>query len=294
MSVEGLIDGFMERQAWLDPVADVAQEIITSSYELAGEGGRQLKNALHGTWLGHPLHPVLTDATIGFWLSAALLDLLDTVSGRDDLAVASDAAVGAGLLSALATAAAGLTDWQHVDGRARRTGLVHGLLNVTGTALYAGSWLARTRGNRAVGKQCAWLGFAVLNVSAYLGGHLVFGEQIGVDHSANVELPDEFVAIMSAEELKEGQPTRAMAGDTPIVLVRQGGLIYALAERCSHLGGPLSEGLVEDGGIVCPWHGSRFALEDGSVLDGPSTYQQPCLQARIRNGQIEVRAAVGV
>ena len=293
MSAEGLIDGFMDRQTWLDPAADVLQEIITSSFELAGAGGRRLKNLLHGTWLGHPLHPMLTDVTIGCWSATALFDLLETLDGSSELAPAADAAARAGLLSALATAAAGLTDWQHVDGRPRRTGLVHAVLNIAATSLYSASLVARARGNRTLGKQLSGLGFGALGASAFLGGHLVFGEQIGVDHTANVDLPDDFIAVLPAEKLPEGQPTRVMAGETPVVLVRQGGLIYAMAERCSHLGGPLAEGFVENGGIVCPWHGSRFALEDGSVLDGPSTYQQPCLQARIRDGQVEVRAAVG-
>jgi nitrite reductase/ring-hydroxylating ferredoxin subunit len=65
----------------------------------------------------------------------------------------------------------------------------------------------------------------------------------------------------------------------------------ALAETCSHLGGPLAEGQLEGNSVRCPWHGSRFALKDGSVLDGPATHPQPCFETRIRNGQIEIRAS---
>jgi nitrite reductase/ring-hydroxylating ferredoxin subunit len=43
--------------------------------------------------------------------------------------------------------------------------------------------------------------------------------------------------------------------------------------------------------IQCPWHRSRFALEDGRVLDGPAVHPQPCLETRVRNGRIEVRKA---
>jgi len=75
----------------------------------------------------------------------------------------------------------------------------------------------------------------------------------------------------------------------PILLVRRGKRIFALAETCSHLGGPLSEGKLRGNSVQCPWHGSRFALEDGRVLDGPAVHPQPCLEARVRNGKIELR-----
>jgi nitrite reductase/ring-hydroxylating ferredoxin subunit len=77
------------------------------------------------------------------------------------------------------------------------------------------------------------------------------------------------------------------------VLVRRGDRIHALVESCAHLGGPLSEGSVEGGAIRCPWHGSLFALEDGRVLEGPSSFPQPCFEVRVREGQIEVRPRAG-
>ena len=78
-----------------------------------------------------------------------------------------------------------------------------------------------------------------------------------------------------------------------IVLARRFGQIYALAEVCSHAGGPLAEGKFDDCSITCPWHGSRFSIEDGSVLDGPATHPQPCFDVRVRQGQIEVRLRSG-
>jgi len=190
-------------------------------------------------------------------------------------------------------AAAGLTDWQHVDGRPRRTGLLHALLNVSATAIYAGSLAFRLGGHRGTGRALAGAGSAIATASSYLGGHLVYGDQIGVDHTADLTLPQDFVAVMADTELLDNKPTRVEAGGVAVVLVRADGRIHALAERCSHLGGPLAEGYLEQGGIVCPWHGSRFDLEDGHPLDGPSTHQQPCLEARVHDGQIEVRAAIG-
>jgi nitrite reductase/ring-hydroxylating ferredoxin subunit len=56
------------------------------------------------------------------------------------------------------------------------------------------------------------------------------------------------------------------------------------------MGGPLSEGELKDGSVVCPWHGSEFGLDDGHVINGPATIPQPCLVVRERHGKIEVKA----
>jgi nitrite reductase/ring-hydroxylating ferredoxin subunit len=131
----------------------------------------------------------------------------------------------------------------------------------------------------------------VANASAYLGGHLVFNEQIGVDHTADQQPPRAFVPVLSAAELPENTLRRVTAEGMPVLLLRRGEQIYAIAETCSHLGGPLAEGKCEDLSVICPWHGSRFSIESGEVLNGPSTYPQPCFETRIQQGQIEIRAA---
>ena len=77
---------------------------------------------------------------------------------------------------------------------------------------------------------------------------------------------------------------------TPILLARHQGHLYALGGTCSHLGGPLGEGTLEEGTVRCPWHGSCFALDEGRVVDGPATYPQPWFETRVQHGQIEIRA----
>ncbi len=136
----------------------------------------------------------------------------------------------------------------------------------------------------------AMLGYAVSSAAAYLGGHLVYGEQIGVDHAAAQEMPKEFVAVLREEELRDGEMKCAKAEGVPVLLVRLGGEVCALAHTCSHLGGPLSEGKLEGDVVQCPWHGSRFNVRDGSVVDGPATFPQPRFETRVNEGQIEVRA----
>jgi nitrite reductase/ring-hydroxylating ferredoxin subunit len=132
------------------------------------------------------------------------------------------------------------------------------------------------------------VGFTVALAAAYFGGHLVYRKRIGVDHAPRVDW-DDFVAVLPERDLLESAPRRVEARGVAVVLVRQGERVHALADACAHLGGPLSEGQIDDISIRCPWHGSRFGLENGQVLEGPSTYAQPCFDVRVRGGQIEVR-----
>jgi nitrite reductase/ring-hydroxylating ferredoxin subunit len=145
MASEALIN-VIERQDLLEQASEAIQPAVTNAFKAAGPAGQEVKNFLYGTWLGHPLHPVLTDVPMGAW-----------------------------------------------------TGV-------------------------------------------------------------------------------------------PVLLVRRGGEIHALAHTCSHLGGPLSKGKLEGEIVQCPWHGSRFSIKDGSVVDGPATFPQPCFETRVRDGQIEVRS----
>jgi nitrite reductase/ring-hydroxylating ferredoxin subunit/uncharacterized membrane protein len=281
-SIANLIDG----QEWLEeasgPIADAIKGILP----------RELKNLLHGTWLGHPLHPVLTDVPVGAWTVALALDAVAGMTKSEDLQNAADLSIAIGLVGAVGAAVTGSTDWSETYGRARKIGLVHGILNLAAAGLYAGSLVSRRSGSRDTGVALSMLGYAIAGASAYLGGHLVFAEQIGVDHTATADAdkPEDFVPVMAAAGLPENKPTRVVADGVAIVLVKRGERIFALTDTCPHLGGPLSEGTLVDGAIRCPWHGSELALEDGSVVNGPTTYPARCFQVRVREGQIELRA----
>jgi len=289
MATEALIK-VVEQQAALEQLSDQIQPLVQNAFKSAGPAGRELKNVLHGTWLGHPLHPALTDVPLGAWTAALALDAMESISGRRDFGTGADAAIAIGLVGAAGAAVTGLTDWSETNGRARKVGLLHGLLNVGATVLYSTSLVLRRKQKRNAGMGFAMLGFAVSSASAYLGGHLVFGEQIGVNHAAAQEMPKEFVPVLADGELREGEMKRADAGGVPVLLVRCEGEVCALAHTCSHLGGPLSEGKLEGDVVQCPWHGSRFNVRDGSVVDGPATFPQPHFETRVRDGQIEVRS----
>ena len=280
----------LAQQKWLGKASKSAQKAVQSLFKAGGWAAQPIADALHGTWLGHPLHPMLTDVPLGAWTATVMLDGWETLTGQQDFTTGADAALALGLAAAVPTAAAGWTDWQHTGGGSRRIGVVHGLLNLAGVLCFGLSLVQRLSGQRGAARGSASLGYTALLASAYLGGHLVYDRQIGVNHAALVEGPDDFVAVLPDAELREGEPYAVEASGARIVLVRNAGRISALADVCAHQGGPLSEGHLQDGGIVCPWHGSCFALADGRVLDGPSAFPQPTFETRVREGQIEVRA----
>ena len=271
----------------LDRIAEPLSKAVRGAYEAAGPAGQQLKDAAHGVWLGHPLHPVFTDLPLGAWTTALALDC--TANGDEGRRRAATFAMGVGLAGALGAAVTGLTDWSETQGESRRTGLLHGLLNITATTLFATSWAMRQRDSHDTGRAAAWAGYAVAIGAAWFGGNLVYDQRIGVTN-ADAHLPEEFTPVLRSDALAENTMARARVGKADVLLVRQNGRVCALAHDCAHLGGPLSEGTLKDGSVICPWHGSEFALEDGRVLTGPSTHNQPCLEVREQGGQIEVKA----
>lgn len=290
MNLRVLTD-WINEQKWLESAADALQPAVKGFFGAVGPARREVKNFLHGTWLGHPLHPVLTDLPLGAWTVTLLLDAMDGCRERRGLARAADASVALGLAGAVGSAVTGLTDWSETDARPRRLGVAHAVLNMGATLFFASSLVCRSRGRRASGRATAVLGYLAMVGAAYLGGDLVYHEQIGVDHSSGRELPEKFTAVLAVSDLPEGKPTRALYKGTPLLLVRRRSHVFALAETCAHLGGPLAEGKLEGRTIVCPWHASRFDLATGEVIDGPAAFPQPCLETRVRAGQVEVRTA---
>lgn len=279
-------------QPALDRLAEPLAGAVRGLYESAGPAGRTLKNAMHGVWLGHPLHPVLTDIPLGAWTTGLVLDAVGAARRDASMDDAADVAIAVGLAGAAASAAAGLTDWSETSGRSRRQGLVHGLMNLTATTFYAAAFALRRSGSRDAGRSCALAGYTIALGAAYLGGDLVYGQRIGVTHAV-VDGAETFVDVAASADVPDETLGRGRSGDVDVVLARQRGRVCALAHPCSHLGGPLSEGTLKDGSVVCPWHGSEFALEDGRVLNGPATRNQPCFAVREANARIEVRSIEG-
>src|SRR5438067_10712284 len=202
----------------LDPVGKALGKAVDGAVKPGA-----LKDFLAGTWLGHPLHPVLTDLPIGFWSSSFALD----VFGGKDGERASEILLGLGVLSALPTAAAGLTDWTDTGGAARRIGLLHAIGNLATMTLFTASLVERRRGHRGRGIALSTLGVAGQSASAYLGGHLSFGKGIGVDNTAFDREPRRWTPVLDAAVLSEGKPMRAETGGADVLLYRDGNKLFA-------------------------------------------------------------------
>jgi nitrite reductase/ring-hydroxylating ferredoxin subunit/uncharacterized membrane protein len=247
-----------------------------------------VKDALSGTWLGHALHPMLTDVVIGSFAGASLLDVLAPDSdGR-----ASRRLIGLGLLAYLPTAAAGANDWadtEIVDDTIRRVGAVHATGNLVAATLYTASWRARRRGARGRGVALGLVGMTVLMTGGYLGGHLSLNKGVGPAQTVYDPGPTDWTRAADATQLADGRPVRVVVDDTPVLVLKDGDQIFAIHDRCSHRGCSLSDGEREGMEIVCACHGSRFDLRNGAVKGGPATSAQPSFQVRVQDSRVEVR-----
>ncbi|MCD0486217.1 Rieske (2Fe-2S) protein [Streptacidiphilus sp. ASG 303] len=246
-----------------------------------------LRDVLHGRQVGHPLHPALVQLPMGAWMSASVLDLVPGASRG------ARVLVGAGVVAAAPAALAGWVDWAEQHEQQMRTGLVHAASNVLAVGLYAGSWAARGRGREGLGKALALAGLSAAGAGGFIGGHLAYRQGAGANKAEPVPhlVEPGWHTVGRMEEFPAGAPVRRAVGEVPVLVVREaGGEVHVLADRCSHLSGPLSEGEVADGCVTCPWHGSVFRLADGRNVRGPATAPQPSFEARVRDdGTVEVR-----
>jgi nitrite reductase/ring-hydroxylating ferredoxin subunit/uncharacterized membrane protein len=276
----------IERAKALDPTARLVKKAVDTALPNA-----TVRDALHGVWLGHPLHPALILVPLGSWMSATVLDLLP--GQRRD---AARTLVGVGVASALPTAAAGWADWSDLHPQQQRTGLVHAVANGVSIALQFASWRARRNGRQARGVALSLAALGVGGAAAYLGGHLAYRQGAMVNHAEEAPhiLPEQWTPVARLDELPDGEPTRRTLDGVPVFVLRRGRQVDVLYDLCSHLSGPLSEGELSGTGdetcIICPWHGSTFRLRDGQVQRGPTTYPQPVLQVRIDpDGSVQAR-----
>jgi nitrite reductase/ring-hydroxylating ferredoxin subunit/uncharacterized membrane protein len=256
-------------------------------------GPGALKDAISGTWLGHALHPMLTDVVIGSFLSATLLDLL----GTDADSGAQERLIAVGMAAYGPTALTGVNDWadaEPADPAVRRVGLVHAVSNSTALTLYSSSLVARRRGSHGRAKLLSGAGAAVLGLAGFLGGHLSFTQGVGPNQTAFDEGPDEWTAAIDSAELAADEAKAVNVGDTPVLLVRHRKHVHAIHDRCSHRGCSLAEtGEVDGETVECGCHGSRFSLRDGSVERGPATSPQPAYEVREQDGKVQIRLSSG-
>jgi nitrite reductase/ring-hydroxylating ferredoxin subunit/uncharacterized membrane protein len=253
---------------------------------------RPVKDFLHGTWLGHPVHAAITDVPIGALLVTVILDIL----GQN---AAADIALVATILFMLGAAVAGLADYTDTDGTARTRATTHGTLMIVALVLLLVSLGLRASGgaDRTIAVWTSFIGFLLVNAGAYIGGDVVYVLGNMVDRHAFRGSGTKWVKldtgdVTDLQALPDATPTKAKAGINDLVLVRIGDTVHALHAVCAHAGGPLAQGTVVDRCIECPWHASRFRLTDGHARRGPTVYDQPVYEIRAADGGgYEVRRA---
>jgi nitrite reductase/ring-hydroxylating ferredoxin subunit/uncharacterized membrane protein len=277
--------GRIERAHALDPVVRRLSDTAVRALP-AGSW----TDTLHGVPFGQPAHPALVRLPLGCWTSAVLLDLFRG-TGR-----ASGMLIAAGVAGTAPAAVTGLADWSALHTGQQRVGLAHAVCQAGAATLFLGSLAARAGGRPGYGRLLSASGLAMASVGSYLGGHLALrlgaganhAEQIG--HLAGLGWQD----LCGLAELPDRHPVRRQLGYLSLLVYRQGAAVSVLSDRCSHLGGPLHQGriVVERGAacVTCPWHGSTFAVSDGTVVHGPATARQPSFEARVTaDGRVELR-----
>ena len=246
----------------------------------------QRTDALHGVPFGQPAHPALVRLPIGCWTSAVLLDLAG-VRGRAPIVL-----LAAGLAGTVPAAATGLADWSALHQDQQRVGLVHMAVQGAACLLFGGSMLARSLGRHRAGRTLSVLGLVTATGGGYLGGHLVLRLGAGANHADQVSHLSGlgWHDLCPVTSLPSGRAVRRQLGYLSLLAYRSGDTVYVLADRCSHLGGPLHQGRIVADCVVCPWHGSTFRLDSGRVVHGPATARQPSFEVRVSDdGIVQLR-----
>lgn len=287
MSLMGILDRVADVQTF-DKVIEPARKAVNAALR-----PQAFKDLLHGTWLGHALHPVLVQVPVGSWVSAGVLDAVPA------LRPAATVMIGTGVVAAVPAALTGAADWSEQDAGVRRLGAVHAVSNTVALGLYVGSLVARRNGRGGLGRVLSYAGLGIATGSAAVGGHMSYAQSSGASHSATAArgLTTDWIDLGPLDDLPEGRPAlRTGKGSSvavPLAAVRRGTKVDVFVSACSHLSGPLHEGAVEEVRgqecLVCPWHGSAFSLDDGSPRRGPAANPQEKLEVRMEAGRVMAR-----
>jgi nitrite reductase/ring-hydroxylating ferredoxin subunit len=274
----------LEHAVVLDPVIRRVHSVVDALLK-----PRALEDVLHGVPAGHPVHPAIVLVPAGTWIGAAVLDALPG-TGR-----ASRTLVGVGVLAAAPAILTGWADWARTRREQQRVGIVHAAANETAWTLYAASWVARRAGHEGVGRVLGYLGFGLVGFGGYLGGHLAYRQATGANHANAVltRFPDGWHTLGLLEDLPQEVPVRRDLAGEPLFVLRRGGRVDVLADVSTHLGEPLSDGLLEDPGhaaaTITTTYGSVFDIRTGEVVHGPATAPAIHFESRINGELVEVR-----
>jgi nitrite reductase/ring-hydroxylating ferredoxin subunit/uncharacterized membrane protein len=290
-----VLDKAVRKAGWLDPVVKVIQAISAALYKPFGPLRRPLEDLVHGTKpLGHPLHPALTDIPIGALVGVVSLDIAAHYTATIPHGAAT-VVLWVAVIAALLAVHTGYQDFTQTFGHEARVAVVHGLVMTVAWIAMIVSLVMRTAGGDqphtvVVGLDLAAL--ALMSSGGYIGGHLVFAIGTAVNRTAFLEGSSKFVDVGAESDFAEGSMTKVDAKGLAVLVTRREGALCAIANLCSHAGGPLDEGKLDNGRVTCPWHGSVFDACTGKVVHGPATSSQPAMTVEVKEGRVRVKPAV--
>jgi nitrite reductase/ring-hydroxylating ferredoxin subunit/uncharacterized membrane protein len=253
---------------------------------------------------GHPIHPILLSFPVAFTFGAVAADLAALASAWQPLFVTGALLATAAVVTGLVAGVPGFLDYRYAvppNSSARSRAVWHMAVNLTALALFAAGWLFRDPVNWRPGIGTLLLetaGAGLIGWGGYMGGTLVYRNQIGVDHRyahagkwrevATEAGPVGAVVAARSDELKPGQMKLVRLPDRRIVLARLEDGHVAFDDHCTHRGGSLAGGVIACGVVVCPWHGSEFDCRTGAVQAGPATQPVPTFPVEEAGGEVRV------
>lgn len=253
----------------------------------------------------HPIHPMLVAFPVGLWITSFIFDLIGAGSHEQQYFATGFYLVIAGCIGAVLAAVPGLMDLLSVippRSSAKKRGYIHGSLNTLALVDFIAVAAIRAGPeSNATGLTLllSFIGVVLLGFSGWLGGTLVYRNQIGVDHryagagkmkQRTLESFDR--PVCNTGELAEGQMMLAIINGQRIVVGRCSEGMLAFADHCTHRGGSLSDGALVGCIVQCPWHGSQFDVETGRVVAGPAQAKIQTYAVEIRGGEVYVKPEV--
>ena len=249
----------------------------------------------------HPIHPMLVSFPIGLWTGSFVFDLIGKAWGNTSLSAAGFYAAIAGCIGAVLAAFAGVIDLFGTvppNSSARGRGYLHGGINTIALLIFI--LVAWRRGGADavpdnVSLLLSFLAVVGIAVSGWLGGTLVYRNQIGIDRRyANAksvlerDVAERNQPLANVGEIGLGQLMLAKVGQQGerIAIGKCADGVHAFQDRCTHRGGPLSDGALIDCKVQCPWHGSQFDITTGRVVAGPAERKIEVVEIEERGGEI--------
>lgn len=248
---------------------------------------------------GHPIHPILISFPIAFFTGTLLFDAIGFFTGRGDLNhiayYLEIAGVGFGLLAAVP----GIIDFIYTvppKSSGKKRAAKHGLINTTAIVLFTIAWFMRRGPEYSIYLLLSMevLGVILLSIAGWLGGTLVYRNQIGVDpryagagkwKEITVDGAGQ-IEIATSNELQLNQMKLVRWNDKRIVLGRTEQGYIAFDDHCTHKGGSLAGGAMICGTVQCPWHGTQFDVHTGNVKAGPAKESIKTYPVSESNGKV--------